>query len=61
MRQVNAEVTKKSPQETIESLLRRFKRKVKNSGVMDDIKKNEFFVKKSTAKREKIAKSRFKK
>lgn len=61
MRPVNAEVIRKFPQETLESLLRRFKRKVKNSGVMDDIKKNEFFVKKSISKREKIAKSRFKK
>lgn len=61
MYSVNIEVIRKHPQENIESLLRRFKRKVKNSGLMDVIKKNEFYTKPSILKKEKRSKNRFRK
>ena len=38
----------------LEEMLRRFKRKVQADGIMDDLKKREFFVSKSVKRREKI-------
>ena len=38
----------------VEEALKRLKRKVKNSDLMQDLRKKEFFVKKSVIKREKI-------
>ena len=38
----------------VEEALKRLKRKVKNSDLMQDLRKKEFFVKKSIIKREKI-------
>ena len=38
----------------IEEALKRLKRKVKNANLMQDLRKKEFFVKKSVIKREKI-------
>ena len=38
----------------IEEALKRLKRKVKNADLMQDLRKKEFFVKKSVIKREKI-------
>ena len=38
----------------VEEALKRLKRKVKNSDFMQDLRKKEFFVKKSVIKREKI-------
>jgi ribosomal protein S21 len=37
----------------VEEALKRLKRKVKNSDIMQDLRKKEFFVKKSILKREK--------
>ena len=36
----------------VEEALKRFKRKVKNSDIMQDLRKKEYFVKKSILKRE---------
>ena len=36
----------------VEEALKRFKRKVKNSDIMQDLRKKEYFVKKSVLKRE---------
>ena len=36
---------RKFPEETIDSMLKRFKRQVKNAGIIDDYKKNEYYVK----------------
>ena len=58
MSQVNVEVTKKHSKETFESLMRRFKKKVKISGILNDIKKNEYYVKPSMRKRENKRKRR---
>ena len=38
----------------VEEALKRLKRKVKNADLMQDLRKKEFFVKKSVIKREKI-------
>ena len=38
----------------LEEMLRRCKRKVQADGIMDDLKKREFFVSKSVKRREKI-------
>ena len=38
----------------VEEALKRLKRKVKNADLMQDLRKKEFFVKKSVLKREKI-------
>ena len=38
----------------VEEALKRLKRKVKNEDLMQDLRKKEFFVKKSVIKREKI-------
>ena len=38
----------------VEEAIRRFKRKVKNSNIMQELRDKEFFVKKSIIKREKI-------
>ena len=38
----------------LEEMLRCFKRKVQADGIMDDLKKREFFVSKSVKRREKI-------
>ena len=37
---------------SVEEALKRFKRKVKNSDIMQDLRKKEYFVKKSVLKRE---------
>lgn len=46
------------PGENIESLLRRFKRKVEASGIMSDYRKHEFYTKPSVLKKEKSAEAR---
>jgi len=46
------------PGENIESLLRRFKKAVENSGILADIKKNEFYEKPSIRKKRKQAAAR---
>jgi len=51
MKQVRTAVYRKYPKESIESMLRRFKKKVNNAGIMDDIKKNEFYEKPSVRRR----------
>ena len=38
----------------VEEAIRRFKRKVKNSNIMQELRDKEFFVKKSIIKREKL-------
>ena len=38
----------------VEEALKRLKRKIKNADLMQDLRKKEFFVKKSVIKREKI-------
>ena len=43
--------------EPLEKALRRFKKKFEKAGILKDIKKNSFFVKPSTEKRMKRAKS----
>lgn len=39
--------------ETVDSMLTRFKREVKNSGVLEDLKKKEFFMSASFKRKEK--------
>lgn len=39
------QVTKKDPKESTESLLRRFSRKVQQSGVIAEVKQNQYFEK----------------
>lgn len=50
--------TEKRPGESIDKVLRRFKRKLKDEGVIDEIKKREFYEKPSETrkKRENAAK-----
>ena len=43
--------------ETLESALKRFKRKVQQEGIIADIRRKEFYVKPSVAKREKHKKA----
>lgn len=52
--------TEKRPGESIDRVLRRFKRKLKDEGVMDEIKKREYYEKPSDTrkKRENAAKRR---
>jgi len=52
--------TEKRPGESIDRVLRRFKRKLKDEGVMDEIKKREYYEKPSELrkKRENAAKRR---
>ncbi len=52
----------KKPGESIDSVLRKFKRKVKNSGILQDLRKREYFEKPSEEKKrkEKAAKRRTK-
>lgn len=46
-------VSPKHPKETIEQMLRRFKRSVENADIIKDFRKNEFFEK-PTAKRKRL-------
>ena len=39
--------------ESIDSLMKRFKRKVMEEGILDEVRRREFFVNKSTKRREK--------
>ena len=48
------------PGEKIERVLKRYKRKVKNTKQLQQIKSNKFFTKKSTKRREEIAKAKYK-
>lgn len=52
--------TEKRPGESIDKVLRRFKRKLKDEGVIDEIKKREYYEKPSELrkKRENAAKRR---
>ncbi|MEM9681491.1 MAG: 30S ribosomal protein S21 [Bacteroidota bacterium] len=45
--------------EKIERALKRYKRKVKQTKQLNNIKKNKHFTKKSTRRREEIAKARY--
>jgi small subunit ribosomal protein S21 len=44
----------KRPGESIDSVLRKFKRKMKNEGVLQDLKKKEFYEKPSDCKKLKV-------
>ena len=46
--------------ESIERALRRYKRKVKNTKQLQNIRKNKHFTKKSIKRREEIAKAKYK-
>ena len=46
--------------ENIERALKRYKRKVRNIKQLQQIKSNKFFTKKSTRRREEIAKAKYK-
>lgn len=39
------QVTKKDPKESVESLVRRFSRKVQQAGVVAEVKQNQYFEK----------------
>ena len=39
--------------ESVDSLIKRFKTSVKKSGILDDLKRHKFFTKKSLARKEK--------
>lgn len=39
------QVSKKDPKESVESLIRRFSRKVQQSGVVAEVKQNQYFEK----------------
>ena len=43
----------KKPGESIDSVLRKFKRKVKNAGILQDLRKREYFEKPSEEKKRK--------
>ena len=49
-----------NPGEKIDRALKRYKRKVRNTKQMHQIKNNKFFTKKSTKRREEIAKAKYK-
>ena len=44
---IRTAVFQTNPNESIEKLIRRFKRKVKTEGILEDLKKTEFFEKPS--------------
>ena len=44
--------------ESIDSMLRRFKRQVKKEGILQECRKREFFLKKSLARKEKSKRAR---
>ena len=44
--------------ESIDSMLRRFKRQVKQEGILQECRKREFFLKKSLARKEKSKRAR---
>lgn len=48
---VNVVVTKMHENDTIEDMLKRFKRKMKYSGIMQELRKREYFISKSEEKR----------
>ena len=48
-----------NPGEKIDRALKRCKRKVRNTKQMQQIKNNKFFTKKSTKRREEIAKAKY--
>mgnify|MGYP001610030537 CR=1 FL=1 len=52
--------TEKRPDESIDRALRRFKRSMKDEGILDDLRKREFYAKPSETRkeREKMAKIR---
>lgn len=50
------QVTKKDPKESLESLLRRFNRKVQQSGVVTNVKQGQYFEK-PTSKRDRRKKA----
>ncbi len=45
---------KKQPGESLESVLRKFKRKIKNEGTLKELKKREYFEKPSETKKRKL-------
>jgi ribosomal protein S21 len=47
-------VKRKFSQESIDSMLKRFSKKVKDSGLMEEIKEKQFYEKPSTVKRRKF-------
>ena len=49
-----------NPGEKIDRALKRYKRKGRNTKQMQQIKDNKFFTKKSTKRREEIAKAKYK-
>ena len=49
-----------NPNVAIDSLLRRFKKQVKRDEIIEDVKKHEFFLKKSLRRREKAKRNRIK-
>ena len=57
MNSFNGRVVALRPYETVDSLLRRFKRKVEQSGVLKEIKRREYHIPPSQARREKHLKA----
>lgn len=49
-----------NPNEKIDRALKRYKRKVRNTKQLQQVKSNKFFTKKSTKRREEIAKAKYK-
>ncbi len=48
----------KKPGESIDSVLRKFKRKIKNEGILQELRKREFFEKPSEVKKRKAKAAR---
>ena len=55
---VNAEVVAR-PKENPERLIRRFTKKVKNSGILDEVRRRRYFEKKSDKRRRKKAEAEY--
>ena len=53
-------IIKINPGEKIDRALKRYKRKVRNTKQIQQIRTNKFFSKKSTKRREEIAKAKYK-
>ena len=47
-----------SEKESVDSMLRRFKKQVKKEGILQECRKREFFLKKSLARKEKSKRAR---
>ncbi len=50
-----ATVVKQQPGQSVDQLIRQFQKKVQNEGILQELRKKEFYVKPSTRRQQKMA------